>query len=206
MRKLIIILSFIIVASSCGRKNMPQIDNTEKDSIVNTTTITTKDSSITIPAKDASLATVIDSLIAVINRLNAENTDTAIYVPVTAKPVQSLVFDTTSAAKSFRIYSAPLQSSILVNSAGRIKFNCKEDSLKQVVMKLTTALLQSYVSKKNVKVVSVPVEVIKYKVPKWMWYMLGILGIPYLIKIFTAVVLKPKTTAIETIISIIKFW
>lgn len=144
---------------------------------------------------------MIDSLLKVIKELQADNTDTAIYVPF--NPILS---DTTISRKHA---DTSLRASIFVNSEGFLRFVCKEDSLKQVIRNLTVAFTQLYVSKQKTitKTVIVPGPVkIVTQIPKWMWWWFGI-SLCYLLFKIVILVFTPAsegTSVLKLVTSIFK--
>lgn len=55
---------------------------------------------------------------------------------------------------------------------GRLTVDCKTDSLQQIIDSLTI-LKNKEITKTITTTVNVPVEVVKYKVPTWCWWLLG---------------------------------
>ncbi len=148
-------LILLLMLASCGRKMLPapSITSVEKDSVAVKTTVTKRDTTISLPEKNVGLATHIDRLMDVINGLKWQNTDTSKYQQVATTKADGL------------------RASLLVNKAGDIKVNCHEDSLKKVIYGLTEILQEVYHSKQKEKIVEkpYPVQVVKFKIPKWVW-------------------------------------
>lgn len=160
MKQLLTILILIALAS-CGRKMLPAPSTTtvEKDSSYTKVTNTTKDTTLVTPAKTTSLATYVDSLLAIIKQLNAENADTSEYKVVVEKGTGT----------------DSIKAKVSVNRAGNVKVDCHEDELRQHISWLTSQLLETYLYKSKTveEKVPYPVEVVKYKTPKWVWWVLA---------------------------------
>lgn len=178
-------LAFAMMVTSCSRSTCPASSN-DHDSSSEKSFVLQKDTTITSPAKETGLATMIDSLISVIERLKAQKKDTAVYWIVQKESKDSL------------------SASISVNSAGKVKVNCKEDSLKQVIIKLTSAYTNLYVSKQAKQIVTVAgPTVIKNVIPKWVWVLLAINVVVVGWKI-TSLFYKPETTGLNILTNLFK--
>lgn len=56
---------------------------------------------------------------------------------------------------------------------GKLKVDCKTDSLQQVIDSLATIFKDRQHFKTTTVTYPVPVEIVKYKTPKWAWYLLA---------------------------------
>lgn len=177
-------LILLLMLASCGRKMLPapSITSVEKDSSYTKVTNTVKDTTLVTPAKTTSLATYLDSLLAIIKRLNEQNSDTSEYVVVEEKVSKS---DT-------------IKAKISVNRAGNIKVECHEDELRQHISWLTSQLLETYLYKSKTveKKVPYPVEVPKRYIPKWVWWLVA-----YSIIITLLAFRKPIISFIKAIVT-----
>lgn len=154
-------LILLLMLTSCGRKMLPapSFTSVEKDSSYTKLTTTNKDTTLVTPEKNTSLATYVDSLLAIIKRLNEQNADTSDYVVVQEKGKGT----------------DSIKAKISVNRAGNIRVECHEDELRRHITWLTSQLLETYLYKSKTveKKVPYPVNVVEYKTPKWVWWLLA---------------------------------
>lgn len=109
----------------------------------------------------------------IIEREKIEYRDTTIFLPgdtteiSVAIPCPDVVIDTT--AKKGR-----LNLSVKSDGRGNVKVNCNSDSLNLVIDSLKTVIKEkeSYHSNYTEKKIPYAVEVIKYKIPGWCWWVL----------------------------------
>ena len=140
MSKLLTILFALFVFASC--KTIQPVVETKiviKDSIVNTTEIIYRDSTIYLPG---------------------DTTEIGFAIPCPEFSQEKKKGNTTIGVKS--------------DGKGNVKITCREDSLKLVIDSLQTIISKKevYHSEEKTTVVEKPVTVLKYKIPKWCWWLL----------------------------------
>ena len=193
MKKLLTILLFAFALVSCHRGAIPSVSTNSFDStfIERKDSSVVKDTTIIVAAKQASLATAIDSLLKIIAELRDENRDTTITVPY---------------VRSQDTASTPIVASMYIGRDGSIRFMCKEDSLKLVIRNMTRDYLELFISKQKVKETTVlvpgPVQ-IETKLPKWFWYLLGFNLIYFGLKI-TSVFYAPTSGILKLLLTAVK--
>lgn len=194
MKKLLIISALILSATCCHRKAIPTINNSDSTFVERRDSVVSKDTVIDLQGQEIGLAAMIDSLVIVINKLKLAGVDSSIYVPI----IQAAITNDT-------VHAQRLSASLSVNSAGNVKFICKEDSLKQVIKNLTTAYLQLYVTHTKVQTIQVPGPVqLKNVTPKWAWVLLAIAVAVIGWKI-TSIYYKPATTGLSFLTTLFKW-
>jgi hypothetical protein len=158
MKAYIYLLLFIcLLATACSKKILPvkATDVTvEQDSTATTLKEVYKDTVITIPGGAASisgklqLATTTDSMLI----------KTPVFQPIAEISKQGIV-----------------TAKLTVDSKGNINVNCEADSLRHVLTQLYSRHLELWIQKNKTQKVEVPVpyEVIKYKPPDWIWYVIA---------------------------------
>ena len=72
VNKILTILLISILTLACHRRSMPSAETVVKDSTSEKVSVTRKDSTFSFPKQSTSIATTIDSLLAVIKRLMSD--------------------------------------------------------------------------------------------------------------------------------------
>lgn len=167
VNKILTILLISILTLACHRRSMPSAETVVKDSTSEKVSVTRKDSTFSFPKQSTSIATTIDSLLAVIKRLMS---DTA----VENKPtVLKNLADTVGMTKVAESRSGTLRGSLWANAQGNLLFNCNSDSLKAKISWLEYQLKKErYMNSSVVK--QVPVEVPTPYIPKWIMWVVGV--------------------------------
>lgn len=146
---------------------MPSAETVVKDSTSEKVSVTRKDSTFSFPKQSTSIATTIDSLLAVIKRLMSDTV-------VKNKPaVLKNLADTTGMTKVAESRSGTLSGSLWANAQGNLLFNCNTDSLKARISWLEYQLQKERYTNSSV-VTKVPVEVPKPYIPKWIMWVVGV--------------------------------
>lgn len=96
--------------------------------------------------------------------------DTIIHIPGKYITVTEYIKDTVTLIDTV-ISKDNTHLSLLFHN-GILTASCKADSLQMVISSLRSVLQK--ISRNNEKTIKIPVEVIKYRVPKWAWWLLGI--------------------------------
>lgn len=152
-----LLLFICLLATACSKKILPvkATDYTfEKDSTGSTLKEVYKDTVITIPGGAASITGKL--------KLASTNDSMLIKMPV---------FTPIAEISKQGIVTAKLK----VDSQGNIKVDCEADSLRHVLRNLYSSYLELWISKNKTQKVEIPVpyEVLKYKPPDWIWYVLA---------------------------------
>lgn len=165
MNKTLTILLISILTLACHRRTLPTAQTVVKDSTVEKVSVTRKDSTFSFPSQSVSIATTIDSLLAVIKRLDSTRSNNQ-------KPLINLA-DTAGLTKIAVAGSGTLSGSLWANSRGNLLFNCNTDSFKARISWLEYELKKEQYSNQT-KTVLVPQPVPTPYIPKWLLWVLGI--------------------------------
>jgi hypothetical protein len=172
MNKVFTILLIALLTLSCHRRTVPTGTSEVKDSTLEKTTVLRKDSTISFSPMQSSLATTIDSLVAVINGLMSIPQKPIVYSAEQEAKIQDNS-DTIGKTKILEKRTGNMRSSLWVDRSGNLLFNCNTDSLKQKISWLETQLTYEKFHK-EIKTIEKPVEVPTPHIPKWMYWLFAI--------------------------------
>lgn len=149
VNKLLTILIVLIAFTSCSRKTLPQVE----------TKLIIKDSVVT---KTDTLYQTEKVFIP------GDTVEVAFAIP--CPQAENLYFSKQKNKTSLSVKS---------DSKGNFTVNCHTDSLTHIIDSLKTIISNTKYFHSEEKMINVPVTVIKYKVPKWCWWLL-LINIIYL--------------------------